>query len=130
MGLSRRSDCGHSPTIKRILAIIALAKFTLDPLLSPDLVPCSLRVCLKVFVPFSVIAVDSVPCRLNGTVITIVYDRPSHSAENRFDDVEELSPYRKWGSLYNGISFGQRNAISLFNLYCQISGNVPGSSIP
>ena len=85
---------GHSPTIKGIFAIITLVKFTFDLLLSPDLVPCSFRVCAKVFVPFSVIAVDRVLCRSNGTVIAIVYDPSSHSAENRLDNVEELGPYR------------------------------------
>jgi len=92
--LSHRSDCGGSPAIKGILAIITLVKFTLDPLLSPDLMPCSSRVCLKVLVPFSVIAVDCGFCYFNGTVITIVYDSSSHAAENRFDDVEELGPCR------------------------------------
>src|SRR5437764_4773227 len=46
------SDCSHSPTKDRIFTIITLAKFTSDPLLSPDLVPCSFRVCPKLFVPF------------------------------------------------------------------------------
>jgi hypothetical protein len=63
---------GPSPTIKGIFAIITLVKFTLDPLLSPNLVPCSLSVCLKVFVSFSVIAVDRVLRRFDGIVVAIV----------------------------------------------------------
>jgi hypothetical protein len=68
----RGGEEARSPTIKGIFAIITLVKFTLDPLLSPNLVPCSLRVCLKVFVSFSVIAVDRVLCRFNRIVIAIV----------------------------------------------------------
>src|SRR5215469_17421164 len=120
----------HSPTIKWIFAIIAFVKFTLVPLSSPDLVPSSVRVCPKVFVPFSVIAVDCLLCRSNRTVIAIVYDRSSHSAENRFDDVEELGPCREWSSFHNRISFCARLVISLFDVHSQISRNVPRSCVP
>jgi hypothetical protein len=41
-------------------------------MIDDNLVPCSFRVCPKVFIPFSVIAVDRVLCRFNGTVIAIV----------------------------------------------------------
>ena len=43
----------------------------------------------------------------NGMIIAVMYDSPSHAAENRFDDVEELGTGGQWGGLYNRISFGQ-----------------------
>jgi hypothetical protein len=69
---------GRSPVIKGIFAIITLVKFTLDPFLSPNLTPCSFRVYSKVFVPLSVITVDRVLRRFNGTIVAVVYDSPCH----------------------------------------------------
>src|SRR6266404_8834762 len=121
---------GRSPAIKGIFAIIALVEFTLDPFLSPNLTPCSFRVYSKVFVPLSVITVDRVLRRLNGTIVTVVYDSPCHSAEHGFDHIEELRPRGQWGGFYNRISFDQSFIIPPFNVLEELFGNVPRRCVP
>jgi hypothetical protein len=66
----------YSPTIERIFAIIALVKFTQDPLSTPNLASCSFWVYPKVLVPLSVVPIDRALRRFNGTIIAIVYDTP------------------------------------------------------
>lgn len=50
--------------------------------LPPDFVPGSLRVCGKLFVSFIDVAIDRNFRTLHGWIITIVNDRPCHSAKN------------------------------------------------
>jgi hypothetical protein len=107
----------YSPTIERIFAIIALVKFTQDPLSTPNLASCSFWVYPKVLVPLSVVPIDRALRRFNGTIIAIVYDTPSHSAEDRFDNVEKLRPCGQWCSFHHRISFSERLLIFPFDMH-------------
>ncbi len=89
--------------VEGIFAVVALSEFALNPLRSPDLSARSLGMFLKVLISCCEMLVDGLLRGFERKIIAVVNDRSCHSAEDGFDDVEELRPGRQRDRLYNRV---------------------------
>src|ERR1019366_5263083 len=84
--------------IQWVFAVLAFCELAWYALLSPDFLPSPLRVFGKLLVSPIEILINGVPGGLYGSVITVVNDCSSHSAEYRLDYIQELRTGRQRSS--------------------------------
>jgi hypothetical protein len=87
-----RQGCAICSSVEGILAVIAFLELALNPFRSPNLSARSLGMFPKMLIPVLEMPVDGSLRRIERMVIAIVDYRSCHTAENRLDDVEKLSP--------------------------------------
>jgi len=87
-----RQGCPIYLSVEGVLAIVAFLELALNPFRTPNLSAGSLGMFPKMLIPVLEMPVDSRFGSIERMVIAIVDYRSCHTAENRLDDVEKLSP--------------------------------------
>ncbi len=118
----------HSPE-SRVFAAIP-SELGRHSLLAPDSLASAARMFTEMAISFIKVAIDCALGFLDAPVVAVVDDRPCHSTKDRFDDVEELRPRRKWCGIHDRTAGGHRGLVVLFDPLEQALRNVPRSCVP
>jgi hypothetical protein len=122
-------DVVHS-AVEGIFAVAALAEFARNPFRSPDLSARSFGMFPKGVISRCEMSIDGLLRGFERSVIAVVNDGSCHSAEHRFDDVEELRSGRQRGSLHNRETVGWPLVISFLDLCKELLGDMPRGRVP